>query len=244
MERERPAAAGVVRVAERRMAKGKLFNLDTLNFGFIRPQSSDDWAMAYCQAELYVEYMLDVASLAERPGTGERGGEQSLRDLLAAYADGLSTADAIRRVFGVSQAEFERGYSAFLKQEAAKMKTLRWPSESEPGKAPQGGRQQPRGRGRCGKAGPSGRDRRRRPRLSADSGPVGHGAEGLCGRGKLAAEAIQIDVRDAEMHRILAESLARRHNDPEAAFEFQAMLELKPDDAEAKAALQKLKKSP
>ena len=43
-----------------RVAKGKLFNLDTLNFGFARPQSGDDWQLAYCQAELYVEYMLVV----------------------------------------------------------------------------------------------------------------------------------------------------------------------------------------
>ena len=56
-----------------------------------------------------------------------------------------------------------------------------------------------------------------------------------------AAEAIQIDVGDAEMHRILAESLARRHNDREAAFEFEAVVELKPDDAAAKSALEKLK---
>ena len=43
-----------------RFAQGKLFNLDTLNLGFIRPQSGGDWLLAYCQAKMYVEYMLVV----------------------------------------------------------------------------------------------------------------------------------------------------------------------------------------
>ncbi len=53
-----------------RFAKGKLFNLDTLNFGFIRPQSGGDWHLAYCQAKLYVEYMLVVqpSRLHKAPG--------------------------------------------------------------------------------------------------------------------------------------------------------------------------------
>ena len=45
--------------------------------------------------------------------------EGVLRQMLAAYTEGLNTPEAIRRVFGMSQAEFERGYMAFLKQEAA-----------------------------------------------------------------------------------------------------------------------------
>ena len=59
-ERRLSAAAGLERAAGRaRAQQDKLFNLDTINLGFIRPHSSDDWTMAYCQAELYAEYMLE-----------------------------------------------------------------------------------------------------------------------------------------------------------------------------------------
>ena len=58
-----------------RVPRGKLFNLQTLNGGFARPGSNEECQMAYCQAELYVEYMLT------------RGGQDRLRQMLAAYTD-------------------------------------------------------------------------------------------------------------------------------------------------------------
>ncbi|HUT95043.1 MAG TPA: tetratricopeptide repeat protein [Thermoguttaceae bacterium] len=87
----------------RRASKGGLFDLETINFAFTRPNSSDDWHLAYCQAELYVEHMLRGRS------------EDVLRRLLSAYADNLTTSEAIPRVFGVSEAEFERGYLEYVK---------------------------------------------------------------------------------------------------------------------------------
>ena len=101
-----------------RVPGGHLFNLRTLNFGFSRPNSSRDWQMAYCQAELYVEYMLS------RWGTGQQ------RKLLTAYAEGLATADAIPQVFGISQEEFEKGYVAYLQELIGGMTSLEWPSEA------------------------------------------------------------------------------------------------------------------
>ena len=114
--RRRPAAQGVERTAPPARAERPLFNLDTLNFGFTRPESSDDWQLAYCQAELYVEYMLERAG-ADR--------EACLRKLLACYAEGLATPTAIERVFGVSQAEFEAGYLSFLKKQAARIEAVK-----------------------------------------------------------------------------------------------------------------------
>jgi tetratricopeptide (TPR) repeat protein len=81
-----------------------LFNLDTINLGFIRPQSGLDWQMAYCQAELYAEYML------------EKYGDDALAKMLAAYADNLNTRDALKRCFQAEQEEFERGYMEHLKK--------------------------------------------------------------------------------------------------------------------------------
>jgi len=103
----------------KRVPVGAVFNLGTINFGFTRPQSSDDWTMAYCQAELYVEYVL------------ERWGRGWLRKLLGAYAEGLTTDEAIPRVFGISQEAFERGYREYLEEIVKGLSSLDWP---EPGR--------------------------------------------------------------------------------------------------------------
>src|SRR5207244_41713 len=62
------------RVLARRAAAGTLFNLDTINLGFVRPVNGDDWPLAYCQAELYAEYM------------AETYGKDALNRMIAAYA--------------------------------------------------------------------------------------------------------------------------------------------------------------
>jgi len=100
------------KLLRRRVPKGKLFNLDTINFGFTRPQSGDDCHMAYCQAELYLEYML------------KRFGNEAEAKLLAAYADNLTTSRAIRRALGVAQEDFERGYVEYLKKTVAELAGL------------------------------------------------------------------------------------------------------------------------
>ena len=81
----------------------QLRTLATLDRGFQRPGNSDDLQFAYCQSRLYAEYMI------------ERGGAESLRKMLAAYRENLSTPAAIKRVFGLDIADFERGYLDFLK---------------------------------------------------------------------------------------------------------------------------------
>jgi len=86
-----------------RVPAGKLFNLDTINLGFVRPQSSNDWTMAYCQADLYAKYMTKTY------------GEDALAKMLAAYRDNLDTPAALRRSFQVEVADFERGYLEFVR---------------------------------------------------------------------------------------------------------------------------------
>ena len=92
----RPQEWNELLVASR--ASSKLFDLDNINLGFIRPQSSAEWTLAYCQAELYAEYML------------QRFGDRGDRQMLAAYADNLTTPEALQQAFGVSQPDFEAGY--------------------------------------------------------------------------------------------------------------------------------------
>jgi tetratricopeptide (TPR) repeat protein len=98
---------------------GELRTLATLDRGFERPSNSDDWQFAYCQSRLYAEYMI------------ERGGPESLRKMLAAYRENLSTPSAIKKVFDIDIAEFEQGYRNFLKPKVAGQHAAqRPPSES------------------------------------------------------------------------------------------------------------------
>ncbi len=103
-----------------RVASDKLFNLDTINLGFVRAHSGEEWNLAYCQAELYAEYML------------ARFGKDALAKMLAAYADNQTTRQALKRCFDIQQDEFEKGYkehlvklvSGFASQGSALPKTL------------------------------------------------------------------------------------------------------------------------
>ena len=91
---QRPADWNEVLV---RRAKAKtLLDLETINLGFIRPKDKDEWALAYCQAELYAEFMV------------ARYGEGSLVKLLGAYADNLDTRRPSAAVSGSSRPSSSR----------------------------------------------------------------------------------------------------------------------------------------
>lgn len=100
-----------------RVPKGDLFNLDTINIGFVRPKSSLDWQMAYCQAQLYAQYMLKTY------------GDEALAKMLAAYRDNLDTKAALKRSFDVEQSKFEAGYLDYVKSIAKGLSTVAPPSE-------------------------------------------------------------------------------------------------------------------
>src|SRR5204863_4912713 len=44
-----------------RVPKGELMNLDDIDLGFIRLRTPADWHMAYCQSQLYVNYLQEKA---------------------------------------------------------------------------------------------------------------------------------------------------------------------------------------
>ena len=96
----------------RRVKDDKLFTLDTINFGFTRPGSGADWTMAYCQAELYVDFII------------EKYGQRAIAELLDAYAANRSTPQAIEDVLGVSQEQFEAGFLRYVKGVAKRVAGL------------------------------------------------------------------------------------------------------------------------
>jgi tetratricopeptide (TPR) repeat protein len=87
---------------ERVPTRTKLLNLDSINLGFIRPDEPDQRQLAYCQSQLYAQYML------------KRFGGDALIKLLGAYRRGLTTDRAIKSCFGVEKPDFEAEYLKFL----------------------------------------------------------------------------------------------------------------------------------
>ncbi|HEX5272378.1 MAG TPA: tetratricopeptide repeat protein, partial [Gemmataceae bacterium] len=86
----------------KRVPAGELMNLDNIDLGFMRPRSPDDWSMAYCQSQLYVEYLK------------LKFGDKVVGELLAAYAEGLDTAAVLNKVCKVDKATIEKGYREYL----------------------------------------------------------------------------------------------------------------------------------
>ena len=78
-----------------------LFDLDEINWAFVRPRKPSDRAQAYAQGRWMVEY-IEV-----------RYGWDALCKLLFSYADGIGEDEALRRAFGVGRAEFFDGFRAW-----------------------------------------------------------------------------------------------------------------------------------
>jgi thioredoxin-like negative regulator of GroEL len=85
-----------------KLAADELFNLDNVMLGFVRPKGPDEWTLAYCQSQLYVDYLTKTH------------GEACIGKLLEAYRAGMDTAAALKSACGVDKAAFEKGYRAYL----------------------------------------------------------------------------------------------------------------------------------
>lgn len=87
-----------------KLAAGELFTLDTVMLGFVRPKGPDEWTLAYCQSQLYVEYLTKTH------------GEGSVGKLLDAFRQGMDTAAALKAACNVEKEAFEKGYRAYVEE--------------------------------------------------------------------------------------------------------------------------------
>lgn len=78
-----------------------LFDLDEINWAFVRPRKPSDRAQAYAQGHWMVEYI------------EARHGWDALCKLLFSYAEGIGEDEALRRAFGVGRAQFFDGFRAW-----------------------------------------------------------------------------------------------------------------------------------
>lgn len=85
-----------------RVPANQLMDLTSIDLGFLRPRNPLDWHMAYCQSQLYVQFMT------------EKFGPRTVGELLNAYREGLDTPAAITKVCKVEKEDFEKGYREFL----------------------------------------------------------------------------------------------------------------------------------
>jgi cellulose synthase operon protein C len=93
-----------------RVRTDKLKNLDNIDMGFMKPTSPADWAMAYCQAQLYVQYIKATYGTA------------AIGKLLDAFREGLNAESALQKVCKVEKNSFEKGYLEFVKKIADEVK--------------------------------------------------------------------------------------------------------------------------
>ena len=101
---------------------GKVLKLRDLNSGFM---SSDTISLAYYQASLVVEHIVDVY------------GQRKLRAFVQSYADGIDTEAAMQKALGVDIDTLQKSFDGFVEQRFGKLrKTLAVPAELKPDLSP------------------------------------------------------------------------------------------------------------
>ncbi|HEU4620446.1 MAG TPA: tetratricopeptide repeat protein [Gammaproteobacteria bacterium] len=87
------------------LKENKLLPVADLDGGFIRPTYQSQVIVSYMQAGLICEYI------------SGRWGEDGIRGMLTAFADGLDTPGAIKRALGVTAEEFDKTFDAYIKDQ-------------------------------------------------------------------------------------------------------------------------------
>ncbi len=83
------------------LQKDKLFALDQINWGFIRPKTPTDRPLAYAQSDWMLEYI------------AVRFGHQAIVDMLSLYHEGTPDTEALVQVTGVTPEAFMSGFKAW-----------------------------------------------------------------------------------------------------------------------------------
>ncbi len=92
-------------ILRERFEKNDLLTLDTILLGFVRPRNQAEWNLAYCQANLYVQFVIETFGI------------EAIAKLLKAYGEGLDDAAALPKSVGIDKAEFEKRYKAYVEKQ-------------------------------------------------------------------------------------------------------------------------------
>ncbi|MEZ6193851.1 MAG: tetratricopeptide repeat protein, partial [Phycisphaerales bacterium] len=96
-----PRSYDTCRLLAEALQKDKLFALDQINWGFIRPKTPTDRPLAYAQSDWMLEYI------------AVRYGHKAITDMLALYYDGVPDTEALVRVTDESPEAFMSGFKAW-----------------------------------------------------------------------------------------------------------------------------------
>ncbi|MBK8267833.1 MAG: tetratricopeptide repeat protein [Planctomycetes bacterium] len=88
--------------------RDRLFTLQNVDWGFVRPKRPTDRSLAYAQSEWMSEYII------------HRFKYQAILDLLAAFREGKQQEAAFQAVLKISTAQFDRDFHTWAVAEAAK----------------------------------------------------------------------------------------------------------------------------
>jgi Tfp pilus assembly protein PilF len=99
--------------------EGALFDLETINWAFVRPRRPSDRQLAYAQGCWMVEFI------------EARFGRERILALLAAYRDGETERAAFQRILGVDREEFMRQFRAWAGEELRAWGMLPEPSMAQ-----------------------------------------------------------------------------------------------------------------
>lgn len=90
------------------MRRDRLFTLESIDWGFIRPKRSTDRQMAYAQSEWMVEFIID------------RFGYDAIQKMLNRYQEGATQAQVLRELFELELAEFDKAFGQWSREGVAR----------------------------------------------------------------------------------------------------------------------------
>lgn len=95
--------------------RDRLFSLESINWGFMRPRRPDDRQLAYAQSEWMCEYIV------------ERFGYDSINAMIDRYRQGHTQADVFARLLGIEMEQFDQDFRTWARKQVE-----RWGFEQTP----------------------------------------------------------------------------------------------------------------
>jgi len=111
-----PRSYDTCRLLAEALQKDKLFALDQINWGFIRPKTPTDRPLAYAQSDWMLEYI------------AVRFGHKAITDMLSLYHDGVPDTEALLRVTGESAEAFMSGFREWAERQVQSWGLAQYPT--------------------------------------------------------------------------------------------------------------------
>lgn len=89
------------------LRENRMFDLDSIDWGFIRPRRPDDRQLAYAQSEWMVQYIVS------------RWGYRAIEDLIEAFGRGLRQTQAFDEVLEISPPQFSQAFEKWAREQAS-----------------------------------------------------------------------------------------------------------------------------